>query len=63
MALNPLEYVKESKAELEKVVWPTKTDTIKLTVLVLMVSVIVGAYIAGLDAAFTLLVEKFLKVN
>ncbi len=61
MVFNPLEYVKESRAELEKVVWPTKTETIKLTVLVLIVSVLVGAYIAGLDTLFTLLVERFLQ--
>lgn len=63
MALNPIEYIKESKAELDKVVWPTRTDTVKLTVLVLFVSVVVGAYIAGLDALFTILVENFLKQN
>jgi len=61
VVFNPLEYVKESRAELEKVVWPTKTETIKLTVLVLIVSVLVGAYIAGLDTLFTLLVERFLQ--
>lgn len=61
MALNPLQYVKESRAELTKVVWPTKTDTIKLSVLVLAASVLVGAYIAGLDTIFTLLVDTFLK--
>lgn len=60
MAINPLDYVKESKAELDKVVWPSRTDVVKLTVLVLAASVIVGAYIAGLDTIFTLLVERFL---
>lgn len=61
VAINPLEYVKESKAELDKVVWPTRVDVIKLSVLVLAASVIVGAYIAGLDTLFTILVENFLQ--
>lgn len=60
MAINPLEYVKESKAELDKVVWPSRADVIKLTILVLAVSVVIGAYIAGLDTLFTILVENFL---
>ena len=61
MALNPLTYIKESKAELEKVVWPTRIQTLKLTGVVLFVSILVGAYVAGLDALFSSLVQRFLK--
>lgn len=63
MAINPIEYVKESKAELDKVVWPTRPETLRLTVVVIIVSIVIGAYIAGLDTVFTLLVEKFLKAK
>lgn len=61
MAINPLAYIKESKAELEKVVWPTRIQTLKLTGVVLFVSILVGAYVAGLDALFSSLVQRFLK--
>lgn len=61
VALNPLTFVKESKAELEKVVWPTRVQTLKLTGVVLFVSILVGAYIAGLDAMLSSLVQKFIK--
>ena len=61
--INPLSYLKESKSELNKVVWPTKQETIRLTLVVLVVSVIVGAYIAGLDAFFTMLIERFLNAK
>ena len=61
MAINPLSYLKESKAEFDKVVWPTRQETVKLTVLVLIVAIIVGAYIAGLDAVLTQLVDRFLR--
>ena len=63
VAINPLNYLKESKAELEKVVWPTKQETLRLTVVVVIVSIIIGAYIAGMDTFFTLLVEKFIKAK
>ncbi len=63
MVFNPLQYIKESKAELDKVVWPTKSETIRLTVTVVIVSVVVGAYITGLDALFAKLVENVLKVR
>lgn len=61
MAFNPLTYFKESKAEFNKVIWPTKSETARLTVLVLAISVVVGAYIAGLDAILTKIVERFLR--
>jgi len=61
VAINPLAYIKESKAELEKVVWPTRIQTLKLTGVVLFVSILVGAYVAGLDALFSSLVQRFLK--
>ena len=61
MAFNPLTYLKESRAELGKVIWPTRVETFKLTIMVLVVSVIVGAYIAGLDAIFAKITETFIK--
>lgn len=57
---NPITYIKESRAELEKVVWISKAETIRLTVVVIAVSLIVGAYIAGLDAILAKLTERFL---
>lgn len=61
MTFNPISYLKESKAEFEKVVWPTKGETIRLTLVVIIVSVIVGAYVAGLDTLFAKLTEIFLR--
>ena len=59
--INPLTYVKESKAELDKVVWPTRMEAIRLTIVVIIISVIVGAYIAGLDAIFAKFTETFFR--
>ena len=61
MAFNPLSYVKESKSELDKVIWPTRMQTLRMTVAVAIGSVIIGAYIAGLDAVLTKLTETFLR--
>ena len=61
MAINPIAYLKESKAEFEKVIWPNRQETLRLTLVVLFISLVVGAYIVGLDAIFTIIVEKFLK--
>lgn len=60
---NPINYIKESKAELDKVIWPTRQETLRLTVVVLIVAVIVGAYVAGLDALFTKITERLLRLT
>lgn len=61
MALNPLTYLKESKTEFDKVVWPTRWETIRLTLVVVVVSVIVGIYVAGLDAVLAKISELIFK--
>jgi len=55
-----LTFIKESKSELGKVVWPSRRETMRYTVIVAVVSVIVGVYIAGLDAIFAKLAETYL---
>jgi preprotein translocase subunit SecE len=42
-------YLIESWAELRKVIWPTRRTVVNLTLIVIGVSVLVGAYIAILD--------------
>jgi preprotein translocase subunit SecE len=46
-------YVEESWSELKKVTWPTPRQTWNLTVLVFVVSALIGAFIFGVDALFT----------
>jgi len=55
--LNPISltvnYVKSSIAELKKVTWPTKDQTIRYSVLVISVSVAVAVFFASLDLGFS----------
>jgi preprotein translocase subunit SecE len=44
------DYLTESWAELRKVAWPTRRTVVNLTLIVIAVSALVGAYIAILDA-------------
>ena len=52
-------YFREVIAELRKAVWPTKEETRRLTVMVIIISVVVGALLAVFDFGFTELVEVF----
>ena len=42
MATTPVGFLKEVRDELKKVVWPTRDEIIRLTGVVIFVSVIVG---------------------
>ena len=53
-------YFNESWSELKKVTWPTRETVIRLTLLVIAVSVAVGLYIAVLDRLFNSLLDAVL---
>ena len=60
---NPLQFLKEVKAELFKVTWPTRPTVIKLTAVVIGVSVLVAVYLGTLDYIFTKIMELVLNKN
>ncbi|OGD53608.1 preprotein translocase subunit SecE [Candidatus Beckwithbacteria bacterium RBG_13_35_6] len=53
IGVNPVQFLKEVKAELKKVKWPTKKEVVKMTGIVLGVSVATGLFLSGLDLMFT----------
>ncbi len=48
-----LNFIGEVKLEVSKVTWPKRNDVIRLTLIVFLVSGILGAYVGGLDYLFT----------
>ncbi len=61
MATTPIAFLKETKDELKKVVWPTKNEVIRLTGVVILVSLIVGLFLGGVDFVFTKITEIIIK--
>jgi preprotein translocase subunit SecE len=51
-------YIGEIVGELKKVVWLTRRETVYLTGLVLLVTIIAGVVLGSLDFGFTQLVDK-----
>jgi preprotein translocase subunit SecE len=58
--LKILNFFKESKSELKKVKWPTFKETLQYTLIVIIISLVVAAYLGGLDYIFSLLLRKFI---
>jgi preprotein translocase SecE subunit len=55
------QYVEESWSELRKVAWPDRQTVVNLTLIVIAVSVAVGAYIAVLDTAMHFGLQQVFK--
>jgi len=45
-------YIKNSIAELHKVVWPTRRQALQLTALIIVVSLVLGLALTALDAGW-----------
>lgn len=51
-----VEFAKDSRLEVRKVVWPTRQETVQTTLIILAVSTIVGLVLWGLDGIFVRIV-------
>lgn len=58
--LNPLAYLRAVKVELDLVKWPSHQETLRLTAVVIIGSIAVGAYIGGLDIVFINLLTRLI---
>jgi len=58
---KPIDFIKEVWQELAKVAWPTREQTVRYTILVIIVAVAVGLFLGGLDAILTAVTAFLLK--
>jgi len=57
---SKLSFFPEAVEELRKAHWPTRRETTRLSMLVLIVCVVVGAILGGIDYGFTRLIGALL---
>jgi len=48
------------RLEMKKVNWPGRKETVKYTFIIVGVSLIVAAFLGGLDFVFSLLLNRFI---
>ena len=58
---KPSAFLREVRDELKKVVWPTRQEVIRLTFVVITVSLIVGIFLGGLDFIFVKIIGTIVK--
>jgi preprotein translocase SecE subunit len=52
-------YIRETRAELAHVVWPSRKQAMIFTLIVVAVSIIVSAFLGFFDYLFSLILQKF----
>ena len=57
--LNPVEFLQETVSELRKSVWPSREETARLTVVVLVLAVVASFFLGGLDQVFAQTFNRF----
>jgi preprotein translocase SecE subunit len=55
------QYLKDTQAELRHVAWPTQTQTIVYTVLVIALSLFVALYLGFFDYLFTSILQRAIE--
>ena len=55
---SPVEFAQEAWAELRKVTWPSRETVLRLTLIVLVISALIAAYIFAFDNLFTLTITQ-----
>lgn len=54
---SPIQFIKEARAELGKVVWPSRQETIRITIGVIILSLAVAIFLGAADYGLTKLFE------
>ena len=53
---------REVRSEMKKVVWPTREETIRLTIVVIAISVVISVILFAADAVFQVLILELQRL-
>lgn len=59
---SPGEFIRQVRAETAKVVWPTRKETVTTTIMVGIMTLLLGLFFFGLDQAFAAIVKFLLSL-
>ncbi|MBP1806743.1 preprotein translocase subunit SecE [Rubellimicrobium aerolatum] len=51
MAVNPVEFINQARAEIGKVVWPTRREVVLTTAMVMMLATLAAIFFSLVDLA------------
>ncbi len=60
---NPIStYLLQSRDEFKKIIWPTRNEAIRLTIIVLIASIIIGTILTLMDLGLAKGIDSLLKI-
>jgi preprotein translocase subunit SecE len=59
---SPGEFIRQVQAELRKVVWPTRQETVTTAIFVAILMTILAVFFLGIDSLFGAIVNWLLKL-
>jgi preprotein translocase subunit SecE len=57
--MNIFDYIKDTRGEMKHVSWPTRKQIVSYTILIIVVSIAIAAYLGLFDHIFTGIVNRF----
>ncbi len=54
-----INYLRETKAEMQHVVWPSRSQAIIFTGVVIVISILTAVFLGFFDYVFSLILQKF----
>lgn len=58
--MNPTQYFKDVRSEMRHVSWPTRTQAITYTAVVIGISLVTASYLGLLDYLFAAIIQKII---
>jgi len=55
-----INYIKDTRAELKHVSWPTRKQAILFTIVVIVISILAAVYLGFFDYILSLILQKFI---
>ena len=59
---SPTEFVNQVKAEWNRVTWPTTRETVMTTIMVVILTTVLGVFFCGVDTLFGWIVRSLLSL-
>lgn len=55
-----IDYINETKGEMKHVSWPTRTQAITFTVIIILISIGISIYLGFFDYIFSIMLQKII---
>ena len=61
MATNPFQFLQQARAEVAKVVWPTRREVMVTTMMVLLMAILAALFFFVIDLGIRTVLEQILR--